>query len=196
MKTWGSGQRWVLGLVLVGATILVQSPAHAEGRRWVTVTVSPLHLVLPVVEVTAEVRLLPIDRPLSVAAILGFGKMTFDDSVGDDVKVNVYELGGQLVYYPIGDFKSLQLGAEALWLKVDAQSLDNESLSGSAAGVAVGPFVGYKLMTGVGFTFVAQLGVAGLVARAEAEDTDTGDEASVEGKSYVPILNLNLGWAF
>ena len=56
--------------------------------------------------------------------------------------------------------------------------------------VAVGPFLGYKVMSDAGFTFDRQLGFEHLSVQASAQ----GETAS--GKDMIVLLNLNIGWSF
>lgn len=73
------------------------------------------------------------------------------------------------VYYVLGDFEhGMQLGAEAIYLYLDGDGTSSIQVSG--AGFALGPFVGYKTATNIGFTFDAQLGVEYLVASGNASD--------------------------
>jgi hypothetical protein len=58
----------------------------------------------------------------------------------------------------------------------------------------VGPFVGYKVTADVGLTFDAQLGFQVIAVSAEA--VSGGQTASGEQSSVIPLLNLNVGWAF
>jgi hypothetical protein len=152
--------------------------------RIVSVTISPLHLLSPILELTGEYRAL--DK-LGVAVVAGAGKVS-DSSGVTPISATALELGAQARYYVLGDFRhGMQLGAELLYLHLsDAHvSIDGE-------GVAVGPFVGYKFTADVGFTFDTQLGVEYVGARAMS--SATGGSAS--GSRYIPLLNINVGWSF
>ena len=76
------------------ALLVLPSVAQAkdDNERKVSVTVSPLHLVVPMVELTGEFRL---DDKVGLAAIGG---------VGSSAGVALWELGGQARYYFLGDF--------------------------------------------------------------------------------------------
>lgn len=152
---------------------------------------SPLHLVLPVFELTAEVR---VADGFGIAAIAGIGAVTAEDSSGEDHRFSAYELGAQLVFYPLEAFDSLQVGAEALYIKVEREDDADADVSGVADGFALGPLVGYKLITNVGFTFVVQGGVQYVAYRAET--TDGSGTSSDSESRFIPLLNLNLGWSF
>jgi len=160
----------------------------------VSVAFSPLHLTLPIVELTGEVRL---HKLMSIAAIAGYGSVKLDYSgtppSGAPDRATVYEIGGQYRFYPIGGFDNgLQLGLEALYIHA---GVENATASGVASGFAVGPFAGYKIITPVGFTFDGQLGVEFITGKAQAQNT-SGQSASTSGKTTIPLLNLNIGWSF
>jgi hypothetical protein len=158
--------------------------AAAGGGEVVSLTFSPLHLFAPIFEAEGEVRLMPA---LGVAAIGGVGSL----STGG-VTFGVTEVGAQVAAYPLGDFRSLQLGGEILWLHVNG-SLGN--VTGFASGVAAGPFVGYKLIAKPGFTFFVQGGAEYAFAHAEASST-TGQTATDKRSAVIVLFNLNLGWSF
>lgn len=159
-----------------------ESATADEGSFDVSLTFSPLHLliVVPVLELTAEVR---ADRDVGVAIIGGYG------STGS---WNVYELGGQLRYYATGSFdQGFELGAEVLFLGVRSSEGTGLSNAVSASGLAVGPFIGYKLTTRGGFTFDVQGGFQYLAPVGVDSERDRSELSAV-----IPLLNLNVGWSF
>lgn len=185
---------------------LVSSPALADGEgsvahapeqtRMMSVTISPLHLIMPIVEVTAEFK---AHETVGLAALGGWGKMTQHDEVLGDINYDVWEVGGQLRYYALGDFDhGLQVGAEVLYVNVTSEDIETSTgtVSGVGDGVAVGPFLGYKIATELGFTFDGQLGVARMGIGAEAKNEGTGQTESEESSEWGPLLNLNVGWSF
>ena len=114
-----------------------------------SLTLSPIHLILPVAELTGEFRIM--DK-LGVAAVLGFGAM-------DASKTSfwVLELGGQVRWYPVGTFiHGMQLGFEAMYVEISGDNVEGSGASGVGQGMAMGPFLGYKIATNVGFTFEIQ----------------------------------------
>ncbi len=186
MKTFGRT------IVLAFALILCSSLAHAADGvdRPISVTVSPLLLILPVFEVTAEYAVMP---DLGVAGILGIGQVSVESSLGDDSQFTVFEIGGSVRYYAIGSFRhGMQLGLEALYLQVSG-SMDNAI--GVGKGLSVGPFIGYKYIASFGLTVDLQGGVGYTLLGAEASN-DQGDSASNSDSQLLPILNINLGWSF
>lgn len=145
-------------------------------------------------ELEAELAMAP---HFGVGVIGGAGSMntqTVDPSYPDQ-DFSVYELGGQVIGYPLREFSSLQLGAEVMWVHVSTTTYQGQSVHANAGGVAFGPFVGYKVLTDVGFTFVAQGGFQYAAVKASASDSD-GNSARAETSDFVPLLNLNLGWSF
>jgi hypothetical protein len=150
-------------------------------RRVFSLTISPVHLTFPVVELTGEIR---AHDKLGLALIGGAGRYTDKSSA---ITAAVYEAGAQLRFYPVGDFRhGMQVGAELLYLHVSQSSL---ALAGQ--GVAVGPFLGYKVMADAGFTFDAQLGFQ----YAEVRATE-GSNAGNSDRGIIALLNLNIGWSF
>ena len=148
-------------------------------------------------QLTGEVRATP---HFGISVIAGYGSIGVDstnsDGIADNVKLTAYEIGGRLIGYPLKKFKSLQLGAQLLYLKVDTGGpISGTNVSGAGAGVAFGPFAGYKLVTSGGFTFFAQLGFQYLSAQAEAHDT-SGNSDSASNNRFLALLNLDIGWSF
>lgn len=161
-----------------------------EGGDNLSITVSPLHLIAPIAEVTAEYNL---GGQKSIAGIAGYGSITVEgDTISE--KFSVFELGGQFRYYWSGGFdQGWMVGAELLWLHV-GQKETSEDIEVSGSGLAFGPFVGYKVVTQSGFTFDSQIGFQSLFVKAEA--TDSADSDSADESSTVVLLNLNVGWTF
>jgi len=182
----------------VAAEPVYAEPPEPAGRarpsRFLSLTFSPLHLLIPVFEAQGEVRIAP---HFAAALIGGFGNVKVEDSdpAVDGQRFSAFELGGQLVGYPLREFDSLQLGAEVLWVHVSTDEVNGRAISADAAGVAVGPFVGYKLITRHGFTFVAQGGFQYVTARGEASD-EAGNTEQAEESQFIALVNLNIGWSF
>jgi hypothetical protein len=161
-----------------------ENPAPAptvERTPPISVTWSPIHLALPVVELEGEYNVAP---NMGVGLILGAGRVS--DSM-DTVTATAYEVGGQFNYYFMNRFDGLHGGAELLY--ITAGDVEQDS-SITATGLSAAGYVGYKLMTSIGFTFVAQGGVAYYVAQAESST------AMAEQKKVYPLINLNIGWSF
>ncbi len=165
-------------------------PAEKEDRR-VYLSLSPVHLLLGIGELTGEVR---VHRKIGVAGIAGFGKPK--DGL-TDTRYTAWELGGQLVTYPIGHFDhGMQLGVEALYAGVSGESsFGGQRISASAQGFAVGPMIGYKLATDIGFSFNVQGGVAYFAAAGQASGGGAS-ATSIAAPTVLPIVNLNAGWSF
>jgi hypothetical protein len=187
-----------LSTLAILLTMTHGAPAHAQApaataeathpHRKVSVTVSPIHFMLPVAEVTGEYRVL--DK-LGVAVVLGAGKITPDQMQGfpPPRAISIWEAGVQGRYYLVGDFRhGMQIGGELIYMHA---SLSNSDLSAVADGMSVGPFVGYKVMADVGFTFDCQLGYQFVGFGASASDGQTASASK-----GAPLLNLNVGWSF
>jgi hypothetical protein len=171
--------------------------SRADDREEVvSITVSPFHAFVPMLELQGEYKV--IDG-FGVSLIGGYGVTTqeVEDETGDEIDVDfaIWELGTQLTWYPLQRFRSLQLGAEAIWINVSADNVGVNNASGYANGLAVGPFVGFKFIVGPGFTGFIQGGVTFLTIDAEASD-DTGDTESQSDSAVGLLLNLNVGWSF
>jgi hypothetical protein len=172
------------------AAILSASAAHADApspaaEPSITISISPLHLVLPIVELTAEVKVAP---GFGVAVIGGAG--TLKASSGTE-RYAAIEGGVNARYYLTGAFHGVELGAEALYVHVANSATD---VTAQAAGLAVGPYAGYKWIQSSGLTLEAQLGVDYLTARADAMSGTTS--ASSSTSAWGPLLNLQAGWSF
>jgi hypothetical protein len=165
-----------------------------EPVRYVSATFSPLHLFQPIFE--ADIEVMPIPH-LGISVIGGIGKVSVEspDPSVDGATFDAYELGAHVIGYPLKDFSSLQLGAEILWIKVSVDNYQGTDVSGTGAGVAFGPFVGYKFIADIGFTLYVQGGFQYVKVEAEAHDTQ-GNSANAEQDGFIPLLNFNLGWSF
>jgi hypothetical protein len=168
------------------------APEPPPPHRSVTLSFSPIHLIFPLFEATAEVR--AVDH-FGISAIGGFGSVPISYSDGTGDRLSAYELGGQLVVYPWNDFDGVQFGVELLYLHLSGENLSNADVKAAGEGLAVGPLVGYKLVTLAGFTFFAQGGFEYIAARAETNDT-SGNSSSASDSRLIPLLNLNIGWSF
>ncbi len=176
----------VLALAVVALTA---APAAAQAEaasdhHTVAITISPIHLLGPIVELTGEVA---ASSKIGVSGLVGVGEID---------GISVFEVGAALRGYVVGDFDhGMQLGAEMLYVSVTVDEGDTiegaSGIAGKGSGFAVGPFIGYKITLDVGFTFEAQLGAQYFFATAEV---DSGESASADG--FAPLLNLNVGWAF
>lgn len=172
----------------------MSSSDNAQSERKFSLTMSPIHLAFPVLELTGEYALSP---DFGIAAIGGYGSIEVEKSNGISTSkedIPILELGAQAMYYPWGDFNGgMQLGAELLWLKIFIP--EEEGVTVSANGVAIGPMVGYKWILGFGLTFDVQGGYQFLFAQAKAKNA-AGEELESSVDSGVPLLNLNMGWSF
>lgn len=166
-------------LSLLASTALA-APAKEPYDHDVSITFSPVHLFVPMLELTGEFR--AHDR-VGVAAIAGFGSMS---------GLSLVEGGLSARAYPLGDFDhGLQLGAEATYLGALGTI---QGVQASGTGLTAGPFVGYKIAARFGLTFEIQLGYQWMAVGARAEQG--GVSATAEETDSGPLLNINLGWSF
>ena len=190
MKKFNSYRKIALSVFLLSVSF-----GDAQETKKVSITNSPFHLVMPVLELMAEYQVAP---KIGAAGILGYGNITEIDDWGDEVEVPILEIGGQLNYYLLGNFdKGMQVGLEVLYLNASAE---DEDVSVSVDGLAVGPYLGYKWTAGFGLTFDIQAGYEKLLLRGEAEDKsdDVFEEFGIEEEEEtgIPLLNINIGWSF
>lgn len=165
----------------------VESPAELHGA---SLTFSPLHLLLPVFELQGEFRVTP---NIGIGVIGGIGQVTLESTSGDTT-LTAYEVGGKLVGYVIGDFdEGMQVGLEVLYAGVGGKARDGgETVAVFGEGLGLSPFIGYKIITDIGFTFEAQAGPSLLLLAAE----NRGSGESAEEVKLSAMLNLNIGWSF
>lgn len=131
-----------------------------------------------------------------MAIIGGFGSVPIKDQYGNNLgHASVWEFGTQLMWYPLAEFKKLGVGAEAIYLRAKVENIGGFNIAGVASGLAVGPLIGYKVLTESGFTFVVQGGVSYMAVRGETKDTQ-GLSSSQQQSAVLFNLNLNLGWTF
>lgn len=182
-----------LGIALT--TLALTSPSIARAdiepdpQHDVSLTFSPAHFILPMFEAQAEFRLNPT---LGLAFIAGFGGVSVESSDGTSASASVFDIGAKLAWYAVGDFEEgLQVGVEVLYVGVSGDAEDDfDGSSFAGNGLSLAPFIGYKIVADVGFTFEAQLGPALVIASAEDSDGDSASETSL-----LPMLNLNVGWS-
>lgn len=159
------------------AAALSLSTANAASTA---VTLSPIHLTLPVLEVSVERSLA---EKLTASVIAGGGK-----SSGSPL----WELGAQGRYLLLGDFgTNLHLAAEVLY--IGSRATIGTATATATAG-SFGPLVGGKWTADVGFTAELQAGVGYNIISATGSDANTTQTAREAG--LYTNININLGWSF
>jgi len=114
---------------------------------------------------------------MSVAAMLGAGKITFEDNTS-----NIWEIGGQFRYYLFGSFAhGMMIGADVGYVYINDKIEDPITY---LAGTHAGGFLGYKYSMKIGFTIEIQLGPVYLWGR------------SANTSELQTLVNLKLGWSF
>jgi hypothetical protein len=194
----------LLGLSAIAIVTISASNAFAETpmvektdddvQHNYSITVSPFHLVLPVIELTGEYR---VADKIGVAGMLGAGQVTVKElGTDEELSFTVFEVGAGARYYLIGSFiHGMQLGTELQYIHVSTDDAYDD-VSGFASGGSVGAFAGYKIATNVGFTFEFQLGAQYIFVGAEAESDSTGEKVSDSDTAAGPLLNLQFGYSF
>lgn len=162
-------------------------PPPADKRIYASI--SPFHLLISTLELTAEVR---AHRNVGVAVIAAYGNVASEFG-----RLPVYELGGQAIAYPLGHFDhGLQLGGEVLYAQSAVTVVSGgQSVSAVAAAVGLGPLLGYKYTARIGFAFNIQAGAEYLLATGSAK-ASTGASVAVSASRWIPLVNLQVGWAF
>lgn len=182
-----------LAVLLITPSVFANDTADAMPLEFApaipmaSVTISPLHLALPLLEVTGEYRLNPT---LGVAVIAGYGTVT--EKV-NNLDLTLWELGLQANTYVIGDFRhGLQLGAEVMYVGASGTAVDD--INASARGLTAGPYVGYKFAASFGLTVLIQVGYQwmGIGAKASRDEQSASETNTDSG----PLVNFNLGWSF
>jgi hypothetical protein len=178
----------VAGLTLL---MLTPTPAYAAKRRvviveeeddtpprHVTLSISPLHLIGPFGELTAEFR---AAETIGIAVIGGVGRMPIS---GAGKGARYWDAGAQFRYYVSGTFDDggLNVGAEVLYLHAPRDA----DASGVGANLTASAVIGWKLVTQVGFTIDSQFGVSALLVKQEG---GSGNPLQLLG-------NLGVGWTF
>lgn len=150
---------------------------------------APIRAIIPVAEFTGELR---VHDRVGAVALLGGGRRTIESGT-TKVTGTELEFGAQGRFYLLAPFESLHVALEVLDEYVTFDEPLPAGVAGVAAGgVTAGALVGYKLVTGVGFTFEAQLGARYLIV----EPTVTGmGDPMIDGR-WLPLLHLNVGWTF
>jgi hypothetical protein len=167
-----------------------------EPEHSVAITFSPIHLLFPALELTGEIKITP---KLSAAVILAYGRRALP-SPYQDVKLTFLEGGGQVLFYPVGDFEhGMQLGVEGLVVSASGGgTVGSTKVVADGKGLSVGPIIGYKYTHKVGFTLNLQAGVgyiATLATASQSAGTTVVTASGTDGGIY-PIVNLNFGWSF
>ncbi len=170
-------------------------PASRDTSHMLSITFSPIHLINPVFELTAEYKAIP---KLGIALIAGYGSQTMVMNE-KDYKFSLWEIGAQARYYLLGDFNhGMQLGIEVLHVNIPEKTYSDGLYEITAYGtrLELGAFVGYKIATNIGFTFEVQGGVTATPLMADRPQVNSVNAASDNIETIRPLININLGWSF
>ena len=178
-------------IITLLALLLTVSLGNAQETKKLSITNSPIHLSLSILELMAEYQVAP---KIGAAGILGYGSITETDNWGDEVEIPILEIGGQLNYYLLGNFdKGMQVGLELLYINLSLP--EDEVATIIANGLGIGPYLGYKWTAVSGLTFDIQAGYEKFLAQVKAKDS-FGNEIEDSVQGGIPLINLNLGWSF
>lgn len=166
-------------------------------KRHVGITFDPLELLFPIFQLHVDVRL---SDDFGVGLIGGTGKAKVDYvAIGNEAApppASLWQIGAKAVYFAQGDFEGgLHVGVEALYTHAKLEgrtALGTASVGGLAAGLIVGPVIGWKLVTKAGFTFDSSIGVGMIAQKQKSSDP----EAPTDDRSAVLISHLLIGWTF
>jgi len=167
-------------VVSLGSISAGHADTKLEDDRFLSVTISPIHLIVPMVELTGEYKL---REDMGLAGVVGAGTLS---------GVLLGEVGAQFRYYAVGSFvHGMQFGLEVLYA---FGGLSSQGVTAVASGLSIGPFIGYKVMANIGFTFEIQLGATFNVVQAQASSGGTSQTAG--NQNFGLLLNINVGWSF
>ena len=161
-------------------------PESGRGHT-VAVSISPLHLIFPMVELQAEYLAHP---KFSASLIGGYGSLE-GETGGETFKFTLLDVGTQLRGYFYGTSEGgAYVGLEVLYMSVDVGTAD---VSGVASGISVGGFAGYK-WTWENFFIDLNGGLQSIGVTAGA--TDGAETAKAEKRETGALLNFGLGASF
>jgi len=166
------------GLRLPGACVtalaftILSHAAEDSVQNRSAITISPLHLLNPVLHLTDELRLA---RKIGVAVMVGAGAVSEEGRY-----YGTWEIGGQFRWYPLVSFThGMMLGTDTGYIDVLG---DLEDPMAYCVGMRAGVLVGYKLALRAGFTMEVQIG-----PQYVWEDVDNAGLQTLPG--------LRVGWS-
>ncbi len=169
-----------LSVVLVALLALAQAgrPAHAEPRRVrdTSITIEPIYLVLPMLDVTVEHRLGP---HVALSGTAGYGRLVFG-------LATLWELAGASNFYLRRRATGAHLGFELRYLGGGMSKLLDPNQTSNARERVAGAYVGYKWVASYGLTAVLQMGVG----RMDITGSSEGDSSQI-----IPVANFTAGWS-
>ncbi len=167
-----------------------------------TVSLSAPHLIAPIVEATAELR---VADHLGVAAIGAIGRVNSCEpgdgyvarqlSACSGPPADMFGFGAQLDYYFTRRFSGLHAGIELLYQHLSLATMVDPPPSAVLAGsdASASAFVGYKLLARSGFTAIARGGLGVHSFAGQVQSTTTA--MRVEQRAVSPLLGLDVGWS-
>lgn len=117
--------------------------------------------------------------------------------IGSVLHYTTWDLGGGLIYYPVGDFEEgIQLGITVFYLSVSGKDVALGLETTSRTGALVEYFyIGYKYTASFGLVVSGQLG-APVRIQGIGFPNDEGVSSAISKFSTTKFVNLNIGWSF
>jgi hypothetical protein len=177
-------------LLVLANTAFAQQPQTVEPQRspgsnfGTSLTFSPIHLIFPEVYLSYEHKL---TEKTSFGLVAGFGEV---------LKMPVFEIGGKFSGYTSGNFGGgYPVGVEVGYVTLSVENMDGTGINGKGSAFYFAPFVAYKYIAEVGFTFDLNVGLQIFSGSATATWPDGGQHTKdVNGAG--PTLRALIGWSF
>jgi hypothetical protein len=173
-----------------------------------TITASPLAMIAPLAYVSAELHL------ASNIGIAGIGALGRARSCGPDTGYIAaqldactgpsgmsFGLGGQLNYYFMRPFAGVHAGLEVMYGHAKYSGADSANVAYALDDntFRTGPYVGYKLIVGSGFTLLAQVGVTYATSTSKVESMSGAVSMAnppMQQGGLGSLFKHQLGWTF
>ena len=173
-----------------------------------TITVSPLAMISPIAYVSAELHLA---GNIGVAGIgaLGRAKSCGPDAGYIEAQLGActgpsgtsFGLGGQFNYYFMHPFAGVHAGLEVMYGHTRYSGTDSADVAYALEDTSfrAGPYLGYKLIAGAGFTLLAQVGAVYANTTSKVESMNgavSTANPSMQHGALASLVKLQLGWTF
>ena len=175
-------------LVIVLAATALQAQPASENTRKNAISISPIHLMLPVVLINYSYG---VTDKIAVSPSIGYGKVPISEGSSD--KFDVWDLRLGVEYYFYGSaIAGFFAGPRFEYVYVSGTT--SENVVGTGAGGSLQALIGYHWVWNPGIFLDIKLGGGYMIVKAEAEDSTT--KATAEEKNFHAVIDLNIGWAF
>jgi hypothetical protein len=173
--------------------------AHAQGPGHLTLGVSLPHAIAPpalgvgrpFVELHAELR--GFSR-MALSIFGGLGSVRVARPEGQ-TSVALWDLGGTARWYLLRTFEGPHVGLEVSFLDTRADGrVDEARVTGRGAGLALGPFLGYKWRPWAGVTLDGWVGPSLMRVRSRFAEDVTQESRDLLEVRWGVLTHLVLGW--